>query len=719
MLPDMACYTAQRGGDRREMFSSGEDLRSNFVHVIAALIFFLAPAAVLALPAASQTPREPQTIIKVSTREVLLDLVVRDKRDRLVRDLKPNEVEIFEDDVPQKMTSFRLRDETAASRGAEPANPAGATSNALDPLRQISLVSIVFDRLNPAERAMARQAVRSLLSKPLPRNTYLAVFVLDARLNAIQPFTADAGLIEKAVERASTGLYSQYSADSEKILTQLEEHRLQGLAGPGGYVDNALHSLMINLLMDELRTSRYQQGSRQIEALTTLARQQRALPGRKTVLYFSRGLGVPQDLKDTFRNLMSVANRNNVSFYTFDLRGLRTASALDPQAMETQAILMSQGDSTPLSVGEDLIETQSHLSELAESTGGFLTANSNDLTVPMQRVLDQVKSHYEISYLPAAGSDDGHFRKIRLKLARAGLQVQTRNGYYALPMVAGETLAPYEVGLLNAIETQPLPQAVAFHSTVLQFPGSGNRTACSLVFEVPLEKLKPEVVDDKTIGMRIALLALVRDGNGQVVKKLSADLPFRVSRENQDALRKGNFINIQSLDLDPGRYTVDEAVLDRQASIAGARRYSLFVPQASRPALSSIVLTRRVDALAGPINRFNPLEFSGGKVVPSVLNEVAGGPGSKALLYFIVSPLAGSSAKPQLTLAVLSDEKIVARTTLELPAPDEGGMIPYLAAIPVENLPSGEYEVQVTVRQGTSSVQQRCRFVLMEKGSER
>jgi hypothetical protein len=167
-------------------------------------------------------------------------------------------------------------------------------------------------------------------------------------------------------------------------------------------------------------------------------------------------------------------------------------------------------------------------------------------------------------------------------------------------------------------------------------------------------------------------------------------------------------------DLDPGRYTVDAAVFDRQALVAGTGRYSLLVPPTARPVQSSIVLTRRVDALAGPINHLNPLEFPGGKVVPSAGNEIPGGPGSKALLYFIVSPPADGGAKPQLTLTALSDGRLVTRTTLELPAPDEGGIIPYLAAVPVENLQAGEYEVWITVRQGASIVQQRCSFVLTQ-----
>src|SRR5581483_9869355 len=51
---------------------------------------------------AQQTP-----LIRMTTKEVVLDLVVRDKHGHLVQNLQPNEVTVYEDGVPQKVTSFR------------------------------------------------------------------------------------------------------------------------------------------------------------------------------------------------------------------------------------------------------------------------------------------------------------------------------------------------------------------------------------------------------------------------------------------------------------------------------------------------------------------------------------------------------------------------------------------------------------------------------------
>src|ERR1035441_5700149 len=46
--------------------------------------------------------------IRATVNEVALDLVVRDKKGRLVKNLKPGDVEIYEDGVRQEIRSLRL-----------------------------------------------------------------------------------------------------------------------------------------------------------------------------------------------------------------------------------------------------------------------------------------------------------------------------------------------------------------------------------------------------------------------------------------------------------------------------------------------------------------------------------------------------------------------------------------------------------------------------------
>src|SRR5580704_18322143 len=111
---------------------------------------------VLICPALAQNapPAESGTTIRATVNEVALDLVVRDKKGRLVKNLKPGDVEIYEDGVRQDVRSFRLvggGEPPPLSSNAPAAVDAAAGQSQL-PLRAVNLICIVFHNLDPATR---------------------------------------------------------------------------------------------------------------------------------------------------------------------------------------------------------------------------------------------------------------------------------------------------------------------------------------------------------------------------------------------------------------------------------------------------------------------------------------------------------------------------------------------------------------------------------------
>ena len=76
---------------------------------LALLILVSLASPVLAGQALSgQTPTSEQTpTIRTTTREVILDVIVRDKHHHAIADLRPEELEIFEDGVKQRVNAFR------------------------------------------------------------------------------------------------------------------------------------------------------------------------------------------------------------------------------------------------------------------------------------------------------------------------------------------------------------------------------------------------------------------------------------------------------------------------------------------------------------------------------------------------------------------------------------------------------------------------------------
>ena len=69
-------------------------------------VLLLASFAAAQAPPAPQAPEAAPRFVS-GAEVVALDLVVRDKKGKLVTDLQESEVQVLEDGVPQKLTSFR------------------------------------------------------------------------------------------------------------------------------------------------------------------------------------------------------------------------------------------------------------------------------------------------------------------------------------------------------------------------------------------------------------------------------------------------------------------------------------------------------------------------------------------------------------------------------------------------------------------------------------
>src|SRR5580700_2026875 len=107
--------------------------------------------------AQNATPPAPESTIRVTTTEVALDLVVRDKKGRQVKNLKPGDVEIYEDGVRQQLLSFRAvpgREEHRREAENQP-KPGPAAASASVPLREVNTVCIVFHNIDPIMRPHA------------------------------------------------------------------------------------------------------------------------------------------------------------------------------------------------------------------------------------------------------------------------------------------------------------------------------------------------------------------------------------------------------------------------------------------------------------------------------------------------------------------------------------------------------------------------------------
>jgi hypothetical protein len=473
----------------------------------------------------------------------------------------------------------------------------------------------------------------------------------------------------------------------------------KGATSTASHSDAAAAAIQRKMASLTLAILSSQVGNLSIDGLHQLIRGQAHLPGRKTVVYFSEGLILPPEQPERFRSLISDANRANIAFYTVDASGLDTVSRVS-EARTIHEALASEDEGGP--GGADLATNyQENLHSLAEDTSGFAIENSNDMRLPLRRVMEEVRAHYEVAYAPASTNYDGHFRTIEVRTTRPGLRIQNRKGYFALPMLNGEPLEPFELAALAVLNSDSAPHAFEFHAGTLRFRSAADETECLAVFSVPSRVLS--FTDDpksKLFRMHVSFVALVKDEQDQIVRKISRDLQFQAPSGKRPEFERGETAVTLPFTLPPGRYRMEAVAIEPEGQTASIHKIALFVPSAGHIGLSDLVFVRSVQPDTDDRDAADPLVSAGGRVTPELNPAIPKSADAVEGLYFVIYPSPAIGAKPDVRIAVSHNGKLVTATQQSLPAAEPDGSIRVLREIGLGGLDSGTYEIKVTAAQG-------------------
>ena len=713
-----------------------------YVGLVAVIVCFAT------LTQAQRPADQTQDRVVISKDEVPLDVVVRDKKGKVIRDLTVADFEVYEDGVKQELSSFRFVSSTAAENdtpATNPTNPASVTvtretkTTSPPTAAGVSAVALVFDRLSPESRLRARDAALNYLGESVKKSELVGVFLTDLSVIVLQPFTYDTQLVKSGIERAGTYASSVFSSNSAELRAARDVvandmlKPKSGLEGrpaegtefivPGAAM--ALHSLE---RWNELQ--RDQQGNATTHGLLHIAAALRALPGRKAVIFFSEGLVLPPSVIEAFRSVVNEANRSNVSFYSVDVAGLRTESKTSEARKEinsrSQARMAQLGSTADpngpmtkeLERNEDILRSNpdSGLGQLASDTGGFLITDTNDLKDRLQKVDEDLHSYYLLSYSSNNQKYDGHFRRIEVKLKRSGLNVQSRKGYYAIRGSFASPVLSYEAPVLAALESAPKADTFPFFAGAFSFPDRQRLGLAPVLVDVPLSPFTFHVDQaKKTYDTDFSILTLVRDSSGQVVSKLSNQYRLNGTLDQVEDAKKGRVLFYQEAVLPPDHYTLESIAYDAPSGRASVRKGTLEVDEsdAGKLRLSDVVFVSRAEQVTvNDENRTNP--FLVGKMIAS---PNLGEPilrSQKQVPFFFTVYIPSGVSKPKLTIELHQAGKSLAQLPGLLPDPDAQGRVQFVAALPIEKFTAGTYELKISISDGTNTLSRARSFTLVD-----
>jgi VWFA-related protein len=381
----------------------------------------------------------PPTTIKVTSRIVYVDVVVRDSAGRIVRGLTEKDFRLLEDGKAQRLDFFRDHTHDVAE-GAAPAAGQGDTNefSNVDAKGEASnsVNIILFDFFNtaPQDQVYARKEMIRFL-EALPPGRQTALFVLGTRLRMVQGFTGSTDLLLAAakgvkLETSSVETLGEQQEDADAVA------RFAAAIG-----DNPSGKSPVG---DMFGIQSGQDASRAHDitktALEQLAAAVSGYPGRKNLYWLADTFpvyGGPalelNDASDAINNsamsLSDLAEGNKaeassqIAIYPISLMGL-DASGFGPEGagMTSSKQLFTQRASM-----------HEMLNNMADQTGGRAYFGTNDFARALQSGFEDGSNYYSLAYRPQNEKWDGHYRNISVKMAQHGYSLAYRRGYFAAP----------------------------------------------------------------------------------------------------------------------------------------------------------------------------------------------------------------------------------------------------------------------------------------------
>ena len=546
-------------------------------------------------PPQNQKPSDDDDVVRITTNLVQVDAVVT-KDGKVVPNLTAEDFEIYEDGKKQTITSFAYISNVPTSTVAEPRTNEKSTEVAPAPPPRLNrddprrIVALVVDDLGLSAESIhhVRSELRKFIAEELQPNDLVAVMRTSGELGALQQFTNDKRLLNRAVERLRWNICSRVGTSIMPRLDQnISPFELSEFSCGGNSYDRTLRAL--RFILDAMAQ----------------------LPGRKSMVLLSDSFPMetqevklvnPElttfpdatDFTGMLQRIAEKAIRASVVIYAVDTQGLQYTgftAADNPVGLSRDTPNASNNLMTRRALllwhrraGGELLATQ---------TGGFQVRNSNSFQLP--RIMQDQSGYYLLGYRPTNETFNRRFHHIKAKVKRSGMTLRTRFGFFGVSeeeIVANPTalLSPTStnLALISPFGAQDIEVNLVSFFTNDTAKGSIIR---SFVYIDP-KGLTFETVE----GMRRAsfeLHGLIFGDNGTVAGGHKGGATLTLNESDYElVMRNGMATTIDMMVKRPGSYQVRIAARDRSSTKIGSAGQFVAVPDLDkkRLAVSGIVL---------------------------------------------------------------------------------------------------------------------------------
>jgi VWFA-related protein len=569
-------------------------------------------------PDAQSQPQPPRSEIRVTTELVLANVVARDKKGNLIRDLKKEDFTLYEDGKKQQISTFDFEnvdqletagaaETTVTGEAAEMAGPAGVLKKSAAPVmnardRRVIVLFFDFSAMEPDQIDRCVDSAKKYINAQMRPADIVALVSLATNMRVDLDFTDD----------------------KPKILSVLSSYSLgegQGFAmGDTGSAEDTPESGG-SFTPDDTDYNTFS-ADWKLLALQSTMQALGKIQQKKSLIYFSNGISqTGTDNQSALRAATAAAVKNNVSIYPVDVRGLQ---AFPPGGEAQNASLHGQSAYNGNAVLNDLnnnAASQETLSTLAADTGGKAFFDTNDFSGVFTQVQKDSSAYYVLGFTSTNALKDGHYRRLKVVANRADVKLEFRPGYYAGRDYQHLNRADREAQLEDELAAE-LPQTdVPLYAGTAYFRQDESHYYLAVSLVVPGSQI-PFVSEKDRDNATIDIIgAVFLSGKGKVpVGQLRDTVKLAVDSTQQ--VRRKNVQYNTGFVLAPGNYHLKFIVRENQTGHMGSFETDVQVPDLRKVPLrmSSVVLSSlRAPVTNAPKKKSaNPLIQDQTQLVPNV-----------------------------------------------------------------------------------------------------
>jgi VWFA-related protein len=557
------------------------DTSRNFAAIVMAGLL-LQGAIPLAAQQAPQMPASPGRI-RVTTELVLVNVVARDKKGNLLRDLKKEDFTLLEDGKKQEISTFDFEDVdqplTAGAPEATVSGTAGAVlrtgkkgAPSLDARdRRLMLFFFDFSAMDPEQIDRAVDAAKNFVATKMQPADLVALVSLATNMHVDLDFTDDKAKLTAAL--------SAYVSGEGQGFDNGATGSAEGAAETSGAFS-----------ADDTDYNTFS-ADRKLLALQSLMQTLGKLSQKKSLIYFSNGISQSgTDNQTALRAATAAAVKANVSIYSMDIRGLQ---AFPPGGQAQSASLHGQSAYSGQSVLNDLnnnLSSQETLATLSSDTGGKAFFDSNDFSGVFSQVQKDTSAYYVLGFTSNNPVKDGRHRHLKVQVNRADLKLDYRSGYYADRDFEHLNKADREQQLEDELAAQLSQVDVPLYAGSAYFRQDDSHYYLAVSLVIPGSQI-PFVTEKDKDNATIDIIGQVLESGKFPVGHLRDTVKLAVDSTRQ--VRRKNVQYNTGFVLAPGSYHLKFVARENQTGRIGAFEMDVQIPDLRKVPLkmSSVVLS--------------------------------------------------------------------------------------------------------------------------------